>query len=64
VFLLWDHELSFGQVLSSLVPTARGGDCQGSGGHEILFMNYMCIVSNSFPGLSSKSRALLGKWWA
>ncbi len=51
------------QILS-LDPTARAGHCQGSGGHEILFMDCTCIVSNSLPGPHSKSRALSGKWWA
>ncbi len=64
VFLLWDHELSFGQVLPSLVPAARAGHCQGSGGHEILLKDCTWIVSSSLSGPSSKSRALSGKWWA
>jgi hypothetical protein len=48
----------------SLVPAARAGHCQGSGGHEILFMDWTCIVSNYLSGPSSKSMALSGKWWA
>ncbi len=46
-FSLWSLQQELVLELYPLVPTVIAGHCQASGGHEILFMDYMCIVSNS-----------------